>query len=704
MTSRSQPTHSERPIKDALQPMVTSQSTSTLGAMSQAIMAPFTGAQDRSDHSTKILTGLAPVIMTPRMVQAAASSSRSSQSGRSNPLGINPRVDFNSIGRAPLRLALKRQVTSNDLGILESTPELLSSPIPEADGVAKEVSLLKGFKATIPSSENSKSRRRKIRNVELEEEGSESGMRSLGMQARAMLTDEPHNKDEYGTIGKRRKSGRRGDALATSKILGKEELNRQRTEILQDKENLHVRRKLAQAEIDEITRKIDALDAIRARLEGDILRFQEEELELDDELRGVEERKEFEDSRGQLGTAESWQTSRRRKGPAFLPSGHDDLPRGVAFMTLTSHSGPINALDFSEPYGLLVTASQDESTRLWDLSSGEELAFLRGHTGPVKCIQVEGDVCVTGGSDNTIRIWDLRAVEEEEESLNQSFAGSSVASSPRSAMQSIPDADAEDEEDAAVFVERPKGTGKPRPRGCLRVLEGHSRSVSSIYFEESCLVSGASDKTIRQWDINTGQCVLTMDILWAISHPPPQPGPSTSPRASKFAVPSLPGASLLSAASTSFSFPAPPMADGSWDMYTDFVGGVQFWGYALVSGSGDGAVRMWDMRTGQSHRTLIGHTAPVTCVQFDELHIVSGSLDKTVRIWDLRTGSIAETLRYDYPITSLQFDSRKVYNRTTMQNSSFATNGHTLPVEKLRYMDRYLVSGGRDSTVKLWAI
>lgn len=113
-----------------------------------------------------------------------------------------------------------------------------------------------------------------------------------------------------------------------------------------------------------------------------------------------------------------------------------------------------------------------------------------------------------------------------------------------------------------------------------------------------------------------------------------------------------------------YNVATPSYADGSWDLYSDFVGSLQFWGYALASGSADGGVRMWDMRTGQAHRTLMGHSAPVTSLQFDEYHLISGSLDKSIRVWDLRTGSIAETLRFDGPVTALQFDSRKIVAAT----------------------------------------
>ena len=34
---------------------------------------------------------------------------------------------------------------------------------------------------------------------------------------------------------------------------------------------------------------------------------------------------------------------------------------------------------------------------------------------------------------------------------------------------------------------------------------------------------------------------------------------------------------------------------------------LQFWNWALASGSSDSTVKMWDLRTGACHRTLSGH-------------------------------------------------------------------------------------------------
>ena len=36
----------------------------------------------------------------------------------------------------------------------------------------------------------------------------------------------------------------------------------------------------------------------------------------------------------------------------------------------------------------------------------------------------------------------------------------------------------------------------------------------------------------------------------------------------------------------------------------------------------------------------------------------------SIEMWDIRTGGVVETLKYDYPVTALQFDTRKVVAAT----------------------------------------
>ncbi|GAA5945477.1 hypothetical protein JCM1841_006372, partial [Sporobolomyces salmonicolor] len=604
------------------------------------------------------------------------------------------------------------------------------------------VPLYAGFKATIPTSQASKLERRKRRALLSEQalglEGGKLGLKERGDKARGLL-GAADKIDEFGQVfggedslrigrkprlSRRKRNASLASSLSSSSNLASDppasrlELEADATAVEGDMANVAVRRALLNGQIRDVEGQIAKLEEIREGLRKGMLGLREEELELEDELEGIQTRlarlplvssstaasapsasASVNSAAASSSLLASSSSSRRRKGPAFLPSEHDELPPGVAFMTLHGHLSPLLSLDFSEPYGTLVTSSSDASVRLWDLTTGEETGFLKGHDGHVKVLQVEGGVAVTGGKDGGIRVWDLERAEEDfftgrvarrDERDEDVFSaavgkggggGSGLINGNRAAVED--DGLLREPGEKSVRDGEAEKKDEKEDGPCVRVLDGHTKAVTSLYFDGPCLVTGSSDSTLRQWDLTTGQCVQTMDILWAISNPLPSsstlyPASSHSPsqtdpfsasfshsppstprknfgalRRQSSLFDSSPGAVGASPSTTSY-------ADGSWEPYEDFVGGVQFWGYALASGTADGCVRMWDMRTGQAHRTLVGHTGPVTCVQFDEMHLVSGSLDKSIRIWDLRTGSISDTIRYDHPVTALQFDSRKI--------------------------------------------
>ena len=68
----------------------------------------------------------------------------------------------------------------------------------------------------------------------------------------------------------------------------------------------------------------------------------------------------------------------------------------------------LNSAAFSPDGSRVVTASDDNTARLWDATTGAALATLSGHTKPVKSavFSPDGSRVVTASDDNTARLWD----------------------------------------------------------------------------------------------------------------------------------------------------------------------------------------------------------------------------------------------------------------------------------------------------------
>jgi len=277
----------------------------------------------------------------------------------------------------------------------------------------------------------------------------------------------------------------------------------------------------------------------------------------------------------------------RRKS---MPILHEHFEPGSMIREVQAHNDMITALDFDLPFGTMVTSALDDTVRVWDMNAGRCIGLLEGHTASVRTLQVEDNIVATGSMDATIRLWDLSKAryEPQDNRINKDDAGDD---------DPLAFGNPEDEQ-----VLPPAGSMLDCP---LFTLAAHVDEVTALHMRGDTLISGSADKTLRQWDLEKGRCVQTLDVMWAAAQ----------------------------ASATMGS------AEGGWrqtgrvpDASADFVGAVQVFDAALACGTADGMVRLWDLRSGQVHRSLVGHTGPVTCLQFDDVHLVTGSLDRSIRV------------------------------------------------------------------------
>ncbi len=83
------------------------------------------------------------------------------------------------------------------------------------------------------------------------------------------------------------------------------------------------------------------------------------------------------------------------------------LPVRTGVRSLAGHSGDVNGVAFSPDGNTLVSASDDNTLKLWDVDTGTEIRLFAGHAGGVwdVAFSPNGKTLASGNRDRTLKLW-----------------------------------------------------------------------------------------------------------------------------------------------------------------------------------------------------------------------------------------------------------------------------------------------------------
>jgi len=94
-----------------------------------------------------------------------------------------------------------------------------------------------------------------------------------------------------------------------------------------------------------------------------------------------------------------------------------DVQTGEELQSLSGHRGDVWAAAFSPDSSgrWVASAGEDSTVKLWDSHTGALLRILRSHTGTVTTVAFSpyGQLLVSGGRDGTVQVWNLTPLDKE---------------------------------------------------------------------------------------------------------------------------------------------------------------------------------------------------------------------------------------------------------------------------------------------------
>ncbi len=264
--------------------------------------------------------------------------------------------------------------------------------------------------------------------------------------------------------------------------------------------------------------------------------------------------------------------------------------------------------------------------------------YLEGHADSVYCVQFDDDKILTGSRDRTVRIWDARTYECVK-ILGVPNRGAGIAALPLP----VDVADRGQRPFATVFSSQSiQPERNPPPLSMY-----HSGSILCLQYDDRTMITGSSDCTLIVWDVKADYRPIrrlrehtagVLDVCFDEKH---------IVSCSKDANVCL------------------------WDRNTGGllkkmsghrgpVNAVQLRGNLVVSASGDGIAKLWNLTSGLCIKEFPSKDRGMACVEFspDARTILAGGNDQVIYQFDTSTGELVREMRgHEGLVRSLHLDS-----------------------------------------------
>jgi WD40 repeat protein/serine/threonine protein kinase len=262
--------------------------------------------------------------------------------------------------------------------------------------------------------------------------------------------------------------------------------------------------------------------------------------------------------------------------------------------TLGAHSDTVQDAVFSPKGDLLATCSGDRTVKVWDMVRRRKIATLP-HEQPVRTAVFlsEGKALATASADGLLRVWDLESLKE----VARLSIGTIAPASEQSGLAFSPRGE-------LVAVTEPDGTvnvwnvGSKAKTATLQ-YKPNARCLAFSWDARVLAAGRRGDALVELFD------VARQERIYSLTN-------------------AAEGVSALA-----FSRDGRMLACAGWDLGRDGP-----------------PIRVWDLGTRQTNRTLSGHTTWIPQLAFspDGKTLASASADHTAKLWEMDTGQ-STTLR-----------------------------------------------------------